>query len=82
MRADDPRIEKLIKSESFHHFPGTNIVVCAVVMTCGQQSVGWSFAPGGMDFDFEAEKERARKKTRRNIAGLESYRERAERSAA
>lgn len=82
MRGDDPRINDLIKSEHFHHFDGTTTVTCVIVTHSGQQLVGHSISGENVDFDLEEGKRRARKFCVSRLAGLESYRERADQAAA
>ncbi|MEO1027583.1 MAG: hypothetical protein AAFX02_00870 [Pseudomonadota bacterium] len=43
MRADDPRIDDLIKSEQFHHFEGTKAVTCCAVLHNGHHLVAHAF---------------------------------------
>lgn len=60
MRAEDPRIEKLIKTNRFRRFPRTKITVCAPVTTTGQQMVGYSIGADGTEFDMKEGLERSR----------------------
>lgn len=80
MRPDDPRVEELIETESFHHFPGTTITVCAVKLCNGQQIVAHVIGADTTEFDLKEGQEKAAFVARRRIAGLESYVERRERT--
>lgn len=80
MRADDPKIDDLIESEQFHHSEGTKAVSCVTVMKNNHHIVVHGFKGDKSPYEANRVEENLREQTRRRIAALESYREKANRA--
>jgi hypothetical protein len=81
MKPSDSELDALIKQESFHHYPGTTVVGCVIVLHSGYQTHGFSIASEGEPFDMDQGKRIARRNARGRLAGLEAYVRRWEKHA-
>jgi hypothetical protein len=77
MRADDPQIDGLIKSEHFHRPPGSKTTLCVLVLHCGHEAVGYWIGRGNSETELKEAQDHARDSARRRVAGLETYRARS-----
>lgn len=73
MKITVAQIEQHIAEEFYHHFEGTNLVVCAIKMRNGYVASGKSCCIEDADFDLEAGKHRARARAIEELFGVIYY---------
>jgi len=67
-------IQNQVKKVQYHHFPDTNVVVCAVTVTNDYTVLGDSSCVSNANFDVKLGKEIALKNAIEEIWGIEGYR--------